>query len=91
MCPALDILSRTTRPCAVTVDALQSQPMFCARSRTHLVGGTTFVQEQSELFLPALTSSLAAERSLSSSRSADGWFRPLLRSPVRAGVAELSL
>jgi hypothetical protein len=64
MCPALDILSRTTRPCAATVDALQSQLLFCGRSRTHVVGGTAFMLEQSEAFLPALTSSLAAERSL---------------------------
>src|SRR3982751_3096099 len=57
MCPALDILSRTTRPCAVIIDAPQINPMLCGRSRTYVVGGTTFMLEKSELFLPGLTSS----------------------------------
>ena len=57
MCPALDILSRTTRPCAVIIDAPQIKPMLCGRSRTYVVGGTTFMLEESELFLPGLTSS----------------------------------
>jgi hypothetical protein len=44
----------------------------------------------SELFLRGLTSSLAAERSLSRSRSAAGSLRSLPRSPIEASFAEVS-